>query len=134
MLSKIVLREHASPTADWEGHLLHPRACALGTVFLDAFHKSSRADSEKDSMLDRCRTYIVACVKVISLIKRLPKNLDLFENFKYVSPSYVRDMPFSKFLKVKSATNSTGDKCTIEMEYGALQAKLPSLIVSENRA
>lgn len=53
MLFKIVLREHASPTADWEGHLLHPRVCALGTVFLDAFYKSPLADSEKDSTLGR---------------------------------------------------------------------------------
>ncbi|CAN8020669.1 unnamed protein product [Ixodes persulcatus] len=63
MQCKTVLSEHAFPTVEWEKHLLHVRACAFGTVFLDAFHKSSLSDDEKDGRLDRCRMYPVACVR-----------------------------------------------------------------------
>lgn len=130
MLCKIVLSEHAFPTAEWEKHLLHVRACAFGTVFLDVFHKSSLSDDEKNGMLDRCRIYLVACVR--SLLKRLPENLELFRNFKYLAPSCVRDMPFGGLLKVLSSVKATCDTSTLEMEYGVLQAQLPSLTVSED--
>ncbi|KAL3220634.1 hypothetical protein MRX96_050332 [Rhipicephalus microplus] len=51
-------------------------------------------------MLVRCYGYLVSCVK--SLLKRLPSNLELFENFKFLRPCYVRDASFSTFHKVIS--------------------------------
>lgn len=81
-------------------------------------------------MLDRRRMYLVACVK--SLLKRLPDNLELFWNFKYLTPSCVRDIAFCNFRKTLSSVNAHFDASSLEAEYGVLQAKLPSLPVSGN--
>lgn len=130
MLFRVVLKEHACPTAEWEKHLLHVRACNYGTVFSDAFHKSSLSDGEKDQMLDRCRVYLVACIK--SLLKRLPDNLELLQNFKLLRPRCIRDTPFRTFHRVISIVAAPSSTSTLESEYGTLQSMLPSLAMSDN--
>lgn len=96
MLSKVVLNNHAQPTAEWEGHSLHVHACAFGIV-LDAFHKSTLSDDE-DRLLHSRHVYLVACVK--SLLKILLVNLELLGNFRYLTPSCVQDMTLFSFRKI----------------------------------
>lgn len=130
MLLRVALKEHAFPTAEWEKHLLHVRACNFGTVFLDALHNSTLSEEEKDQMLVRCRGYLVSCVK--SLLKRLPSNLELFENFKFLRPCYVRDASFSTFHKVISMVTAPCSTSILESEYVSLQAMHSSLALSDN--
>ncbi|KAH8032070.1 hypothetical protein HPB51_022910 [Rhipicephalus microplus] len=130
MLLRVALKEHAFPTAEWEKHLLHVRACNFGTVFLDALHNSTLSEEEKDQMLVRCREYLVSCVK--SLLKRLPSNLELFENFKFLRPCYVRDASFSTFHKVISMVTAPCSTSILESEYVSLQAMHSSLALSNN--
>ncbi|XP_075744327.1 uncharacterized protein LOC142803108 [Rhipicephalus microplus] len=72
----------------------------LAPLLANALHNSTLSEEEKNQMLVRCRGYLVSCMK--SLLKRLPSNLELFENFKFLRPCYVCDASFSTFHKVIS--------------------------------
>ncbi|KAH9382329.1 hypothetical protein HPB48_012058 [Haemaphysalis longicornis] len=48
LLHRIVLPGHASIDCDWESHVMHVRACQLGSVFRDALGKSSLSDERKN--------------------------------------------------------------------------------------
>ncbi|KAH6920909.1 hypothetical protein HPB50_028105 [Hyalomma asiaticum] len=53
LLRRVTLPDYASPDASWEDHLLHVRACNLGTTFRDSLEKSSLCEEEKNALLER---------------------------------------------------------------------------------
>lgn len=122
LLQRVVLPAHASPDTDWEGHLLHVRACHMGSHFHDDLEKSSLSEDEKTAILERCRAFFVACIK--SVLKRLPSNLNLLSDLHLLHCNSIGKFSFDFLFKAFAQLMMFSDVSTMESEYILLQCRL----------
>lgn len=125
LLRRVTLPDYASPDASWEDHLLHVRACNLGTTFRDSLEKSSLCEEEKNALLERCRSFLIACIR--SVVKRLPSNMQLLSDLHLLHHSSVRKFPFTFLYNAFERYIKSSDVAAIECEYGLLQCRLSEL-------
>lgn len=56
MMARVVLPGYATPdNKDWDEHILHVRACGLGSAFFDFIERCSLNEEDKTALLERCR-------------------------------------------------------------------------------
>ncbi|KAL1472072.1 hypothetical protein MTO96_039555 [Rhipicephalus appendiculatus] len=125
LLQRVALLDYASPDAKWEDHLLHVRACHMGTAFRHWLEKYSLNEEEKSGVLERCRTFLVACIR--SVVKRLPSNMQLLSDLHLLHHSSVSKFAFQLLQKAFERCIKPSDVASIESEYGLLQCRLSEL-------
>lgn len=125
LMSRVIMPAFASPDCiNWEEHVLHVRACSMGSVFLDALERSSLSESDKITLLEKCRKFLIACVT--SVMKRLPSNMKLLSDLQLLAPSSVAKFPFDTFSKAFLPFIKMPSISDMESEYRLLQTDVNS--------
>lgn len=71
---RIIFPSHASTDSDWQGNLLHVRACHMRSIFREALEKSSLCEEKKAAILEWCCAFLVECI--MNVLKCLPSNIN----------------------------------------------------------
>ncbi|KAH9375610.1 hypothetical protein HPB48_017202 [Haemaphysalis longicornis] len=104
---------------------MHVRACQLGSAFRDGLEKCSLSDERKNTILERFRGFMTACVK--STLKRLPSNMKLLGDLNILLCYNIRKFSFDALLKAFAKFIPPSSISATESEYCFLQCRLDEL-------
>lgn len=79
--------------------MIHECAYGMGIVFLDSL-ESPHFEKATRLLLEKCRKFLIACI--MSVLKRIPSNKQLLNNWQLLKPSSIPNFRFGTLQKAFS--------------------------------